>query len=355
MPAKSKRALPLADLIEALRPRLRPPLGIILGSPHEAAEVVAAAGVSDVLCYQMDLFQAERLQEELDARGLHADIATRADLWDLPQPLQTIVFPVPRGGERMLKIDMIEQAYHALEPQGTLVALTPYGSDTMLQPALKKVFGRVHVPQETRHAALWCQRGGERQRRRHEIRFHVRVDETNSLSFVSRPGVFSYGRFDHGARALMEVAEIEPGDRVVDLGCGIGTNGVLAARRSGPEGFTAFVDSNVRAIALADLNARNLGVPGFETIATASLTGLQAASFDVVLANPPYYAQLSIAERFIACGHEALKDGGRFYLVSKLLDKMHPLVDDAFPGVEIFERRGYFIFAGRKGESPLAA
>jgi 16S rRNA G1207 methylase RsmC len=348
MPAKSKRAVPLAELVEALRPRLRPPLGIILGSPNEAVDIVAASRMTDVLCYQMDLFQAERVHEELDARGLHADIATRADLWELPQPLPTFIFPLPRGGERMLKIDMIEQAYHALEPHGTLVALSPYGSDTMLQPALKKVFGRVHVPHETGHAAFWCQRGGERPRRRHEVRFHVRVDEQTSLSFVSRPGVFAYGRFDHGARALMEVAEVEPGNRIVDLGCGIGTNGVLAARRSGPDGFTTFVDSNVRAIALAELNARNLGVPHFETIATASLSGLEPASFDVVLANPPYYAQLSIAERFIECGHDALKPGGRFYLVSKLLERVHPLVDDAFPGTEVFERRGYFIFVGQR-------
>jgi 16S rRNA G1207 methylase RsmC len=347
MPAKSKRPVPLADLLEPLRPKLHAPLGVILGSPREAADLVAASGVSETVCYQMDLHQADRLREELDSRGLHADIAVLPDLWDLPEPRQTLVYPIPKGGERLLKLDMIEQAYHALAPQGTLLVLTPFAGDTFVEPALKKIFGKVHVPHESRHAAFWCQRAGERPRRRHEMSFHVRVDEAKSLSFVSRPGVFSYGRFDHGARALVEVADIGPGDRVVDLGCGIGTNGILAAQRSGPNGFIAFVDSNVRAIALAELNARNLGVQQFETIATANLSGLPPDSFDVVLANPPYYAQLSIAERFIDCGRAALKKGGRFYLVSKLIEQMHPLVDDAFPGVEIFERRGYFIFAGR--------
>jgi 16S rRNA G1207 methylase RsmC len=343
----SRRAPALAELLEPLASRLRAPLGVILGSPAEAADVVAACAGNDVVCYQMDLFQAQRLHAELDQRGLHADIASRADLWDLPDPLQTLIYPVPEGGERMLKIDMIEQAWHTLAPEGSLIVLSPYAGDTLLQPALKKIFGRVHVPAQTRHAAFWCQRTGTRPKRRHEVAFHVRLDE-RSFRFVSRPGVFSYGRFDHGARALVEVAEIQPGDRVVDLGCGIGTNGILAAQRAGPEGFTAFVDSNVRAIALAELNARNLGVTNLETIPTASLSGLRPDSFDVVLANPPYYAQLAIAERFIACGREALKSGGRFYLVSKLIEAMHPLVDEVFPGVEIFERRGYFIFAGRK-------
>jgi 16S rRNA (guanine1207-N2)-methyltransferase len=348
MPAKSKRPIPLADLLEPLRPKLRPPLGIILGSPREAADLVAASRVGETVCYQMDLHQSDRLGEELDARGLHADIATQSDLWDLPQALQTLVYPIPKGGERALKLDMMEQAYHALAPQGTLLVLTPFAGDTFVQPALKKIFGKVHVPHETGHAAFWCQRAGERPRRRHEMSFHVRVDEHKSLAFVSRPGVFSYGRFDHGARALTEVADVLSGDRIVDLGCGIGTNGILAAQRAGPDGFITFVDSNVRAIALSELNARNLGVERFEAIATANLSGLAPESFDVVLANPPYYAQLSIAERFIECGRAALKKGGRFYLVSKLIEQMQPPVDGAFPGVEIFERRGYFIFAGRK-------
>ena len=98
----------MAELLEPLRPKLRTPLGIILGSPREAADLVAACDRKDAICYQMDLHQAERLREELDARGLHARVATRADLWDLPEPLHTLVFPVAKGGERLLKLDMIE-------------------------------------------------------------------------------------------------------------------------------------------------------------------------------------------------------------------------------------------------------
>ena len=35
------------------------------------------------------------------------------------------------------------------------------------------------------------------------------------MNFVSRPGLFSYGRFDNGSRALLEVAELQPGDIVI--------------------------------------------------------------------------------------------------------------------------------------------
>ncbi len=340
-----------ADLAALLRPiaaKLQPPFAIALGSPKEAADLVAALPSVPAVCWQLDLFQAARLREELAARSLTAAVVTLADLWDLPQSAQTLLYPVALGGERSLKLDVVEQAYHALAPQGHFVVSSPYEQDSVLPPALKKVFSRVHVPMGADNALFWCRREGERARRRHEMTFQVRANETTSLRFVSRPGVFSYGRFDHGARALVETAEIHPGDRIVDLGCGCGTNGILAAQRCGPDGFVAFVDSNVRAIALTELNARNLGMPQFQTLATADAAGLPDASFDVVLANPPYYAQLSIARMFIERGRALLKKGGRFYLVTKMLEQVAEQMQEVFGEADVFERRGYFIFQAVK-------
>ena len=131
---------------------------------------------------------------------------------------------------------------------------------------------------------------------------------------------------------------------MLDIGCGVGTNGILAARRSGPTGFTLLADSNLRAIALAELNARSIGVPAFETIASATLRELPRGAFDVVLANPPYYAQLSIAQLFIERARSALKPGGRFFLVTKQVDGVAPLIEQAFGEAEAFERRRYFVF-----------
>ena len=51
----------------------------------------------------MDLYQAERLADELAERKLHASVTTRADLWDVDTPLQTLLYPVSARGERILK------------------------------------------------------------------------------------------------------------------------------------------------------------------------------------------------------------------------------------------------------------
>jgi 16S rRNA (guanine1207-N2)-methyltransferase len=160
---------------------------------------------------------------------------------------------------------------------------------------------------------------------------------------VTRPGTFSYGKFDNGARALMELAVIEPGDRVLDLGCGCGTNGVFAWQRCGPDGHVTFVDSNVRALALAETNARANGVTGFDLVATPRVEGLPDAGYDVLLVNPPYFAQSSIARLFVERGRQLLKPGGRFYLVTRQPNETATLMADVFGDVEAYENRGYVI------------
>lgn len=195
-PVDKRRLFP--ELATILGDKLKAPFGVVLGSPQEVAELVGVLPTSDVTCYQMDLFQAERLRVELKESGHFADVRTTPDLWDLPTPLQTLIYPVPLGGERGLKLDMVEQGYHALKPGGTFAVLSPYEKEEFFPHALKKVFGKVHRPMAGKNAVLWCQRGGDRPRRRHEMTFQVRVSEEQSLRFVSRPGTFAYGRFDDG-------------------------------------------------------------------------------------------------------------------------------------------------------------
>jgi 16S rRNA (guanine1207-N2)-methyltransferase len=347
MPRRRPQALAAADLPRVLEGKLRPPFGVVLGSPRAAAEIVAALGTSDVACYQMDLYPAERLRQELGERGQEARLVTAADLWDLPPDRQTLIYPAERGGERALKLDMVEQAFHVLLPQGCLVVVSPYDNDQFFPAALRKVFGRFHAPPAGGGRVYWSQREGDRPRRRHEVTFQVSGGDGPSFRFLSRPGVFSYGRFDDGARALVETVTISPGDRVLDLGCGCGTNGVLAGRRGGPEGFVAFADSNLRAVALAEHNARANGLSPFEAVAGLGAEGLAEGRFDAALANPPYFAEGAVARLFAERARRLLRPGGRFYLVTKQPDLVGPLVAELFGPTEVAERRGYVVLCAR--------
>jgi 16S rRNA (guanine1207-N2)-methyltransferase len=333
--------------------RVQFPVCVIAGPSGDTTTLCARLGEAQVVCYEMDLHQADQLRNDLVRGGSAATVATLPDLWDLPPEFRTVLYPVGRRAERALKIDMVEQAYHVLAPGGVFIVWSDYDADQLFPGLLKKVFRKVHAPPAGRGTVLWCQRQGDHPRRRHEIVFQNRVLGREPMRFVSRPGVFAYGRFDDGARALVEAAWVEPGDRVLDVGCGCGTNGVFAWQRCGPGGHVTFIDSNVRAVELAKLNASTNGVASFDAVATFRVDGVPEGSYDVVLANPPYFAGGSIAELFVRRGAVLLKPGGRFYLVTKSPDQVGPVMVEVFGDAEVLQSRGYVVFgawAGGPGE-----
>jgi 16S rRNA (guanine1207-N2)-methyltransferase len=339
-----KQPVPL--IRDAVLSRLKPPVVFVLGSPGELADVSFQAQVDEGACYQMDLYLADRVRESLEEAGVPLGVTTAPDLWDLPAEFQTALYVAPKSGERDLKIDMVEQAFHVLRPGGSLVVVSPFAQETLFPNLLKKVFGKVKADTTGTGSIFWCQRQGDRPRRRHELTFQVRTGEGPSLRFLSRPGTFSYGRFDLGARALVEVMEVEAGDRVLDVGCGCGTNGVIAGLRAGATGHVTFVDSNIRAVSLAEHNARQSGLTSFEAVASAAVE-VPGNGYDVALANPPYYAQESIARLFIDRCRELLKPGGRFYLVTKQPEQMTGWIDAAFADTQALLHRGYHVFSAR--------
>ena len=327
--------------------KVRPPLAVVLGSPAEVVHLLQALPGVEATCYQMDLHQGDRLRDELAQENIPANVAVAPDLWDLAPDFHSAVYMPAKGGERELKIDMVDQAFHVLRDKGTFLVWSPYEGDPFFPSLLKKVFGKAHTPPHDSGAAtsvLWSARDGDRPRRRHEVTFQVRIAEGESCRFLSRPGTFSYGKFDNGARALCEVMEIEPGDRVLDLGCGVGTNGVFASQRAGEHGHIAFVDSNARACALTELNAKANGVAKFEVFPTAHVEGPQPDSFDVVVANPPYFAQSAVGHLFIRRAKEMLTPQGRFYVVTRQPQELAEVLVEVFGEAEVAERRGYAVF-----------
>lgn len=142
---------------------------------------------------------------------------------------------------------------------------------------------------------------------------------------------------------MLECAEIKPNEAVLDLGCGLGANGVLAADRSGLDAPVTFLDSNVRAISLAEQNARSNGLTRFNAVAADSVSPLAEKSFDIVLANPPYFANAGIAKRFIERSKPLLKPGGRFYLVTKAPNAVAPTMAEVFGEADVYENRGYTV------------
>ena len=337
----------LTDLFATVAHRVKPPVCIALGPPWPVAQLVRALALpeSAVTCAQFDLHQAARVRDCLAEVGTAAEVVAVPDLWDLPRRYATVIFPASAHAERELKLDVLEQSYHVLEPGGLFLTLSEYERDSQFAKWQKKVFGRCgQTPSSENGTAFFSTRPAEEvKRRRHEVTFHARIRAGPSLEFVSRPGTFSYGRFDNGSRAMLEVAEVRPGERILDLGCGNGAIGCLAGAMAGPDAQVTFVDSSLRAVALAELNARANGTPHPRFLAATRLEGLTPNSFDVILANPPYYAKSEISRLFIEGTRELLRPGGRYYFVTKMPTAVMPLIFETFGDCSVIENRGYSV------------
>jgi ubiquinone/menaquinone biosynthesis C-methylase UbiE len=97
--------------------------------------------------------------------------------------------------------------------------------------------------------------------------------------------------FEHGAQKvsdkLVELAEIKPGDRVLDIATGIGEPGVTAAMRVKPDGKVVATDISPQMIAIAKSRAESLGLENIMEFreSDAEKLDLPKSSFNAVLSR----------------------------------------------------------------------
>ena len=83
-----------------------------------------------------------------------------------------------------------------------------------------------------------------------------------------------------------ELGSLEAGERVLDLGCGAGTDTLVAAHMVGPEGRVVGIDMTPEMLAKARAAAAELGATNVELLeAEAERLPFPDASFDVVISN----------------------------------------------------------------------
>jgi len=112
-------------------------------------------------------------------------------------------------------------------------------------------------------------------------------------------------------RRLLELADIKPGHRVLDIASGTGEPGLPAAEIAGPSGYVLLTDQSPEMLAVAQAKASAQGLQNVEfRVSDAEQLQLKPKSFDAALCR----GALCLMPNPVRClrvAHEALKPGGR--------------------------------------------
>jgi 16S rRNA (guanine1207-N2)-methyltransferase len=167
------------------------------------------------------------------------------------------------------------------------------------------------------------------------------------LKFEASGVVFSPFGVDRGTRALLSIALLSPGDKLLDLGCGYGAVGIYAAKIIGEQNVV-MSDVDEVCIELSKKNAKLNDVGGVSVILSDGFDDIPDNDFSLILSNPPYHSDFSVPKRFIEKGFNRLVVGGKMYMVTKRKDWYFNKLTAIFGGVKVHKVDEYYVFCSEK-------
>ena len=322
------------------------------GAPLIPAVMAAFNPQARVEVFELDMHAARLCSAKL-APLPSITVVTGTDPEPAEGESQTAILLVRPELDRLLVFDIIERLDRILPRGSRLVSLIPIKRSADIMKKLNLHLSRIRFMVRDRHRII-CEgiTKGDVDSWTPRLCWFSASIQNAAVQLCSRPGVFCHGRPDAGGLALAESIEIKPSMRILELGCGCGTTGLLVAKRmlattQTPAGTILMVDSNTRAIACAMQNIEKNGFAFVNTLLTDQYTPGKR-TFDLVIGNPPYFAENRISDYFMNVAAEALVSGGTLCLVSKHGDAMKTLAEEKGFSIETRHRRGYDVSTGTK-------
>jgi 16S rRNA (guanine1207-N2)-methyltransferase len=267
-----------------------------------------------VSCWFLDLYQLQQARLAIQPPLANLKLLCEADP---PQgEVDLVAWLFSRRGEAELTREMLQLGHQRLAIGGRMAAAIDNPDDQWLHEVLRGLFPKVtRRPEKEGVVYLATKTEPLKKIKNYACELAFR-DGERLIHLRTRPGIFSHREVDGGARALIKAMEIQPGMRVLDLGCGSGAVGIAAALR-GENVKVQAIDSNPRAIEAVRLACERNGVSNLTAVLDCDGSSVTHAECDLVLANPPYFSNYQIAKLFLTIAGRALATGGRLLVVTK--------------------------------------
>ena len=164
-------------------------------------------------------------------------------------------------------------------------------------------------------------------------------------TFLTASGLFSYKRIDNGTRLLVESMKIPEKGSLLDLGCGIGVIGIVAACENNNLDVM-MSDVNPRAVMIAGENVNRMGLRNIKVVKGYLYEPFKGMIFDTIVSNPPVSAGMSrVVKPLVRKAPEHLRKGGSIQLViqsQKGANMLSNFLEKAFGNYEVLSRSGGF-------------
>lgn len=135
------------------------------------------------------------------------------------------------------------------------------------------------------------------------------------MTFHSTWGLFSPRTIDEGSAMLIDQMDVQKTDTVLDIGCGCGVIGLVAAKLA-PEGKVHLIDKDFVAIDYARKNARGNKLTNCEIYLSNGFSAVPNIQFDVIVSNIPAKVGDEMLTILLEDAKSHLKVGGKLYVVT---------------------------------------
>ena len=173
------------------------------------------------------------------------------------------------------------------------------------------------------------------------------------LKLNTTPALFSPNQIDKGTQAMLSVVDFSTENKVLDLGCGYGVVGIVAAKIIGANNVI-MSDVCEEAVKMARENAITNNVDEIQIILSDGFKNIEESDFTLILSNPPYHTDFSVPKHFIEKGFRCLAIGGKMVMVVKRRDWYKNKLIAIFGGVKIDGIDDYFVMTAEKRSSYFA-